>query len=64
MARARLLPKGAYHETSTGYDGQFVFYIAQDLLLDGRAASRDQAQSDHIDDVPYRYQRILLPALG
>ena len=59
-----LLPKGAYHETSTGYDGQFVFYLAQDLLLDGRAASRDQAQSDHIDDVPYRYQRILLPALG
>jgi hypothetical protein len=59
-----LLPEGAYHETSTGYDGQFFFYIAQDLLLDGRAASRDQAQSDHIDDVPYRYQRILLPALG
>ena len=59
-----LLPAGAYTETSTGYDGQFFFYIAQDLLLDGRAASRDQGQSDHIDDVPYRYQRILLPALG
>ncbi len=59
-----LLPEDSFIDNENGYDGQFFFYIAQDLLLDGRAATRDQAQSDHIDNVPYRYQRILLPLAG
>src|SRR5512145_647814 len=37
-----------------GYDGQFAYYIA-----------RDPAGSENCLDVPaYRFQRILLPALG
>ena len=37
----------------TGYDGQFIYYIARD----GRAAL------PHLDNPPYRLQRILYPAL-
>lgn len=60
-----LLPAGGFVEpNSSGHDGQFVFYLAQDPLLSGRAATRDQISSPHIDNVAYRYQRILLPALG
>jgi hypothetical protein len=59
-----LLPADPFVETDTGYDGQFFFYLAQDPLLNGKAASRDQGTSEHIDNVPYRYQRILLPVLG
>lgn len=36
-----------------GYDGQFVFYIARDGL----------ASIPHLDNPPYRLQRILLPIL-
>lgn len=39
---------------SVGYDGQFAYYIAVDPL---------GAQA-HIDDPPYRYQRILYPLLA
>jgi hypothetical protein len=60
----KLLPHNAYVFSSTGYDGQFFFYLAQDPLLHNKAARRDQLSSPHIDNVPYRYQRILLPALG
>ncbi|MBN1527613.1 MAG: hypothetical protein JW895_01030 [Thermoleophilaceae bacterium] len=59
-----MLPPDAFIETSTGYDGQFFFYLAQDPLLTGKAATRDQETSDHIDNVAYRYQRILLPLAG
>ena len=59
-----LLPADSFIETGTGYDGQFFFYLAQDPLLSGKAASRDQVSSDHIDNVAYRYQRILLPLAG
>jgi hypothetical protein len=38
----------------TGYDGQFVYYIARD----GWAAAA------HLDNAPYRLQRILYPALA
>jgi hypothetical protein len=41
-------------EGTEGYDGQFVYYIA-----------RDPSTADQFLDVPaYRFQRILLPALG
>jgi hypothetical protein len=59
-----LLPDDSFIETETGYDGQFFFYLAQDPFLSGKAASRDQVSSDHIDNVAYRYQRILLPLAG
>lgn len=59
-----LLPADSFIETSTGYDGQFFFYIAQDPFLSGDAATPDQVSSDHIDNVAYRYQRILLPLAG
>ena len=59
-----LLPAGTFVEDGNGYDGQFFFYIAQDPLLGGKAAERDQVASPHIDNVAYRYQRILLPASG
>jgi len=60
-----LLPPNAYVYPGPGYDGQFFFYLAQDPLLTGKAASRDDVESSHdIDHVAYRYQRILLPALG
>jgi hypothetical protein len=59
-----LLPPGAFVDTGAGYDGQFFFYLAQDPLLRGRAARRDQTASAHVDNVAYRYQRILLPVLG
>ena len=60
-----LLPSGSFVEpVGSGYDGQFFFYMAQDPLLNGDAARRDQTTSPHIDNVPYRYQRILLPLAG
>lgn len=49
-------PDEAFHypNEGEGYDGQFVYYIA-----------RDPANAAPLIDVPaYRYQRILLPALG
>lgn len=39
-----------------GYDGQFVYYIALE--------PNPQAVVSHLDDPPYRYQRILLPLLA
>ena len=59
-----LLPADSFIETDTGYDGQFFFYMAQDPLLRGKAATRHQVTSEHIDNVAYRYQRILLPVAG
>jgi hypothetical protein len=59
-----LLPPDTYVHPNTGYDGQLFFYLAQDPLLTGKVASRDQLYSPHIGFVAYRYQRILLPALG
>lgn len=41
-------------EGSEGYDGQFVYYIARD----------PSTAAQYIDVPAYRYQRILLPALG
>src|SRR5262249_7841097 len=38
----------------TGYDGQFIYYLARD----GWAALR------HLDNPPYRLQRVLYPALA
>jgi hypothetical protein len=60
----KLLPHKVFLFRSTGYDGQFFFYLAQDPLLQGKAARRDQVSAPHIDHVSYRYQRILLPVLG
>lgn len=45
---AELQPDGR-----TGYDGQFIYYIAQDGM----------AAIPHLDNPPYRLQRILLPVL-
>jgi hypothetical protein len=59
-----LLPSGAILDQGDGYDGQFFFYIAQDPLLTGKVAHRDDESSPHIDAMAYRYQRILLPAIG
>jgi hypothetical protein len=59
-----LLPPNAYVYPQNGYDGQLFFYLAQDPLLTGKVASRDEEYSPHIGAVAYRYQRILLPALG
>lgn len=59
-----LLPPNAYVYPQNGYDGQIFFYLAQDPLLTGKVASRDQVDSPHIGAVAYRYQRILLPVLG
>lgn len=53
-----LLPDGTKIFAGTGYDGQFVFYLAQDPLLRG-----DLVRA-RIDNAPYRQQRILLPLLG
>jgi hypothetical protein len=39
---------------TTGYDGQFAYYIARDPLQGWR----------YCDDAPYRYQRILYPMLA
>ncbi len=64
FAAPELLPSDAVIEPATGYDGQFFFYLAQDPLLTGRAASWDEETSPHVDWPGYRYQRILLPALG
>lgn len=47
-------PEIAYSYSDEGYDGQFVYYIARDPL----------GAAGHIDVPAYRYQRILLPALG
>src|SRR5262245_51336809 len=46
-----------YGSTDSGWDGQFYFHIANDPL--GLA---DTAK--HVDNVPYRYQRIGVPALS
>jgi hypothetical protein len=59
-----LLPPNAHVYPGAGYDGQFFFYLAQDPLLTGKAASRDKLTSPYVDHIAYRYQRILLPALG
>jgi hypothetical protein len=59
-----LLPPDTFVYPGPGYDGQFFFYLAQDPLLTGKVASRDKVNSPHIDHIAYRYQRILLPALG
>ncbi len=59
-----LLPSKAVIFPASGYDGQFFFYLAQDPLLSGKAAKASQLSSPYIDNVAYRYQRILLPALG
>jgi hypothetical protein len=59
-----LLPPGTYVYPQNGYDGQIFFYLAQDPLLTGKVATRDQIDSPHIGAVAYRYQRILLPVLG
>ena len=59
-----LLPPNAHVFPGAGYDGQFFFYLAQDPLLTGKVASRDKLTSEHVDAIAYRYQRILLPALG
>jgi hypothetical protein len=64
FAAPNLLPHGVAIFPVNGYDGQFFFYLAQDPLLEGRAATPDQVHSAHIDTVAYRYQRILLPVLG
>lgn len=39
---------------STGYDGQFIYYLARDGV----------AALPHLDNPPYRLQRILLPVLA
>lgn len=59
-----LLPPNAYVFQGSGYDGQFNFYLAQDPLLTGKAAHRNRKTAHDIDHIAYRYQRILLPALG
>jgi hypothetical protein len=59
-----LLPPNTYVYPGTGYDGQIFFYLAQDPLLTGKVASRDEVYNAQIGYVAYRYQRILLPALG
>ncbi len=59
-----LLPHQTVIFRPAGYDGQFFFYLAQDPLLTGKAAKPDEVSSPHIDDLAYRYQRILLPVLG
>ncbi len=47
-------PTEAFIYSAEGYDGQFVYYIARDPL-----------NAPPLIDVPaYRYQRVLLPALG
>lgn len=47
-----------YHgENQTGWDGQFYYRIANDLLGNSDASA-------HIDNPPYRYQRIGLPAMA
>lgn len=38
----------------TGYDGQFAYYISRDWL----------SAASHLDNAPYRLQRILHPVLG
>jgi hypothetical protein len=64
-ASPELLPPNTYvYKNSTGYDGQLFFYLAQDPLLTGKVATRDQIDSPHLPTVAYRYQRILLPVLG
>jgi hypothetical protein len=58
------LPPNIYVYPGTGYDGQMYFYLAQDPLLTGKVASRGDKTAHDIDHIAYRYQRILLPALG
>ena len=43
-------------EGTTGYDGQYVYYIARDL--------NPETVAERIDVPAYRYQRILLPLLA
>jgi hypothetical protein len=64
FAKPELLPPDTYVYPESGYDGQLFFYLAQDPLLTGKVATRDQIISPHLGHVAYRYQRILLPALG
>jgi hypothetical protein len=59
-----LLPPNAPVYPGAGYDGQFFFYLAQDPLLTGKVAARDDKSAHDVDHIAYRYQRILLPALG
>ncbi len=48
---------GIFPTSHSGWDGQFYFYQSNDLL-----ASSDTSQ--HIDNPPYRYQRIGMPLLA
>jgi hypothetical protein len=56
-ATVRMLPHDVVVFPGTGFDGQFTFYIGLDPLL-------PHARQGNIDYPAYRYQRILLPALG
>ena len=54
----RILPAATWiHRHTPGYDGQFHYLIAQDLL-----ATSDVVR--YVDNPAYRYQRILYPALA
>jgi hypothetical protein len=46
-----------YSKFESGWDGQFYYYIANDIL-----ASKDTAE--HLDAAAYRYQRVGLPLLA
>ncbi len=53
-------PEAIFHvgnpQQGTGYDGQFVYFMARDL--------NPQRVAAHLDVPAYRYQRILLPLLA
>lgn len=53
-------PEAVFHvgnpQQATGYDGQFVYFMARDL--------NPQRVMPHLDVPAYRYQRILLPLLA
>jgi len=59
-AAAHGQPEAIFHvgdpRRGTGYDGQFVYFMARDL--------NPQRVQAHLDVPPYRYQRILLPLLA
>ncbi len=48
---------GIFPTSHSGWDGQFYFYQSNDLLASGDT-------SQHIDNPPYRYQRIGMPLLA
>lgn len=48
---------GMYPTSPTGWDAQFYYYESSDLLALGDA-------KDHIDNPPYRYQRIGMPMIA